>query len=125
MARTVGDSGISVHFDEPRQDSFSLLEGRLAQAGVCRDFVSDTLALTLQLFPQHLQVVDDPIHFLHRIPRHTLQQQIEIADRRLSIIRRFPLRLHDVAAHQFADFPFRISYERLGFTGLTPKDAYA
>src|SRR3974390_1653826 len=101
MARTVGESGISIHFGEPSRDSLSRLDGCLAQTGVCRDLVRDTLALTLQLFPQHLELVDEPIDLLYRIRRHTLQQQIEIADHRLSIAHRLPLRLGNVAAYHF------------------------
>src|SRR5262245_25372938 len=102
------------------RDDLGRLQRRLAQGRILDDLALHARGLALQRVAQRLQLSDEFVDFLHRSPCHSLQQLVDVVGNQLAVALRLAPNAHNVAAHEFADFPFHFRLRRgLDFGGLT------
>src|SRR5215467_4865297 len=102
------------------RDDLGRLQRRLAQGRILDDLALHARGLALQRVAQRLQLSDEFVDLLHRSPCHSLQQLVDVVGDQLAVALRLAPNAHNVAAHEFADFPFHFRLRRgLDFGGLT------
>src|SRR5262249_12274286 len=76
--------------------------------------------LALQRVAQRLQLADQLVDLLHRSPGHALEQLVDIVGDEIAVALRLAADADNVAADEFADFPFDFRLRRrVDFGGLT------
>src|SRR5215467_10533766 len=102
------------------RDDLGRLQRRLAQGRVFDDLALHARGFALQRITQRLQLGDELVDFLHRRPCYPLQELVDVVGDQFAVALRLAPNAHDVAADEFADFPFHFRFRRgVDFGGLT------
>src|SRR6516165_7585082 len=89
------------------------LHGGLTQGSVLDDLALHARAFVLQHLPQRLQLGDQLVELLHRGAGHALAQVADIARYHFAVVLGLPPLGCNVAADEFADFPFHLRLDCL------------
>src|SRR5262245_60426820 len=88
------------------RDDLARLTRDGGHARVVDDRARHALALLLQLVAQQFELGDEPVNLLNRTQRDTLHQHAETVGHLAAVIGKLPVRLDDLAAHEFDDLSF-------------------